>query len=68
MYRKGKRKKVYAMRDKKGNGMTQKNYDIIKEPINGYSRACNNNIDYLISTKDGKEYKVFEILIRSRKD
>lgn len=68
MYKNLNRKKVYSMLDKKGNVITQKNYDIIKEPINGYSRACNNNIDYLISTKDGKEYKVFEILIRSRKD
>lgn len=68
MYKNQNRKKVYSMLDKKGNVITKKNYDLIKEPINGYSRACNNNIDYLISTKDGQEYKVFEILIRSRKD
>ena len=56
------------MIDTKGNIITTRDFDYIKEPVNGYARARSNNIDFLISTKDGKEYRVFEILLKGKKD
>lgn len=58
----------YFLIDKKGKMITNQKFDFIADSINGYSRAKKNNIDYLISVKDGKVYRVFEILIQNRND
>lgn len=58
----------YFLIDKKGKMITNQKFDFIADLINGYSRAKKNNIDYLISVKDGKVYRVFEILIQNRND
>lgn len=58
MYKKTDEKKEYSLLDTSGNIITTRKYDSIKEPINGYARARYNNVDYLISTKDGQEFNV----------
>lgn len=66
MYKTRNNKKTYSLIDTKGNIITTKDFEYISEPVNGYARARSNNIDYLISTKNGNDYRVFEILVKSK--
>lgn len=68
MYKKINGEKKYSLLNTRGNVLTKKEYDDIREPINGYSRARIGKVDYLISTKNGQDYKVFEILLKNKRD
>ncbi len=48
--------------DTKGKELNSYVYDWIKRPVNGYYRARRNNMDYLVSATDGKEYACIDFI------
>lgn len=58
----------YSLINNKGKIITDQEFDYIDESVNGFARARKKNIDYLISVDSGKYYRIFEILIKSKKE
>ena len=52
----------------KGEIITNQKFDYIAESINGFSMVKNRNIDYLISSENGKMYRILEILIQNKRN
>lgn len=58
----------YSLINNKGKIITDQEFDFIEESSNGFSRARKRNIDYVISTNSGKSYRIFEILLKNKKE